>query len=337
MAVSGTISVKAVGKILDAASGRGVSPAELCRAVSLDPAALEDPDGRIPYAQVVALYEEGARLTGDDAFGLHVGERTSLRVFDVLGYVLMNSPTLGEGLRRAVRYHSIWSTGADYDLDAAGGRARVGYRYLGADGDGCRQDCEMSLSIIVKFGRAATGVDWSPLEVCFRHAEPADTSEHRRIFRCPVRFSRPANEVAFDASLLALPLVGADPALSTVLERQAEEMLARLPRRQATGERVRQEIFQTLRAGGDAGLEKVARRLGLSARTLQRKLRDEGTSHQSLLDEIRRELSERYLREREMAIGEVAYLLGFSESSAFHRAFRRWTGLTPAEFRRANA
>src|SRR5215218_5454510 len=157
MAVSGTISVKAVGKILDAASELGVPRGELCRAVSLDPAAAEDPDGRIPYAQVVALYEEGARLTGDDAFGLHVGERTSLRVFDVLGYVLMNSPTLGEGLRRAVRYHSIWSTGAAYELDAGGGRARVSYRYFSLDGAACRQDCEMSLSVIVMFGHAATG------------------------------------------------------------------------------------------------------------------------------------------------------------------------------------
>jgi AraC-like DNA-binding protein len=334
MAGSGTISVKAVGKILDAARERGVAPRELCRAAALDPAAAEDPDGRIPYAQVVALYEEAARLTGDDAFGLHMSERTSLRVFDLLGYVLMNSPTLGEGLERAARYQSIWNDGAVCEMDASEGRARVTYRYLSLDGATCRQDCEMTLGLVVTFGRAATGVDWSPLEVSFRHAAPAETDEHRRIFRCPVRFSRPANEVVFDASLLKLPLLGADPALSAVLERQARELLSRLPRRTGCAEGVRREIVGALGRGGDAGLEAVARRLGLSARTLQRKLREEGTSHQSLLDEIRRELSERYLREREMSVGEVAYLLGFSESSAFHRAFRRWTGLTPTEFRR---
>src|SRR4051812_1961074 len=107
----GHISVKAVGKIAAAAEEAGVAPADLYRAASLDPSLLGDPDNRIPYAQVVALYEQAARLTQDDAFGLHLGERTSTKVFDVLSYVLINSRTLGDAMRRAARYHSIWNDG----------------------------------------------------------------------------------------------------------------------------------------------------------------------------------------------------------------------------------
>jgi AraC-like DNA-binding protein len=328
----GTISVKAVGKLAAAVAASGVAPRELYAAVSLDPAVLEDPDNRIPYAQFVEMYEQAARLTRDEAFGLHLSERVSPKVFDVLSYVLLNSATLGEAIRRVVRYHPIWNDGAEYALEIEGATARLRYNYLGVDGARSRHDCEMTLAVTLRAGRLSTGVDWTPAEVSFQHAEPSDTSEHRRIFRCPLRFSRPFNELIFDSAILDLPVVEADPSLCELLERHAEELLARFPRRGGVVEEVRRVLFEALR-GGDPGLDAVARRLGFGARTLQRKLKEERTSHQELLEEMRRDLSERYLREPRMAICEVAYLLGFSEPSAFHRAFRRWTGTTPARFR----
>ena len=329
----GTISVKAVGKIAAAVSERGVAPEELYRAVALDPAVLQDPDNRIPYAQIIEMYEQAARLTRDDAFGLHLSERISPKVFDLLSYVLLNSATFGEAMRRVVRYHSIWNDGAEYSLEVEGATARLRYHYLDADESADRrQDCEMTLAITMRAGQFSTGVEWAPIEVNFQHHAPPDTSEHRRIFRCPIRFSQPFNEYTFDASLLELPVVEADPFLCEVLEHHAEELLARFPRRGGLADEVRRMLFDALR-GGDPGLDPVARRLRISARTLQRKLKEEGTSHQELLEEMRRDLSQRYLREPSMAICEVAYLLGFSEPSAFHRAFRRWTGTTPARFR----
>jgi AraC-like DNA-binding protein len=329
-----TISIKAIGKIIDAAAEAGVRPQALYQAVNLDPALARNVENRIPYAQIVALYEAAAQLTGDDAFGLHLSERTSPKVFDLLGYVLMNSPTLGEAIDRIVRYHSIWTDGAGYSLEVAGDRAHLGYSYVDMDGDECRHDCEMTLAITVRFGRLATGVDWTPCEVNFQHARPADTSEHRRIFRSPVNFSRPRSEVVFDRSFLNLPMIEADPALCAVLDRHAAEMLTKQPLRGPLAEEVRALLFAAMK-GGDPSLEAISQQLGTSPRTLQRRLKEEGASHQELLDEIRRDLSRRYLREPQMAICEVAYLLGFSEPSAFHRAFRRWTGITPREYRRA--
>lgn len=328
-----TITIKAVGKVVDAARACRVPPEELYRAINLDPALLDDADNRIPYAQLIALYEEAARLTGDEAFGLHLSEHTSEKVFDLLGYVLMSSPTLGEALHRIVRYHPIWNDGAEYVVETENEWVHLGYRYLSPRAEARRHDCEMTLAITLRFGRIATGVDWTPREVSFEHEQPADLSEHLRIFRSPLRFSRPVNELVFDRSLLSLPLVEADPALCAVLDRHAAELLAKSPVRGGFVDEVRALLFEAMQ-GGDASLEAISRQLGTSPRTLQRKLKEEGASHQDLLDEIRRDLSKRYLREPQMAICEVAYLLGFSEPSAFHRAFRRWTGITPKAYRR---
>jgi len=132
---------------------------------------------------------------------------------------------------------------------------------------------------------------------------------------------------------LDLQIAKADPGLCALLDRHAEELLAKYPRQDVLIDQIRAIIGVELRHG-DTSLDRVAERLDTSGRTLQRKLRDHGTSHQELLDQMRRDLAMRYLAEPHMAICEVAYLLGFSESSALHRAFKRWTGMTPNEFRR---
>ena len=189
------------------------------------------------------------------------------------------------------------------------------------------------LSTMVRVGRELTGVDWAPREVHFEHARPADTSEHERIFRVAVSFGAPLTKLVFDASVLGLPLVGADPTLGSLLERQAEELLAGSRLDGVFAGRVRQVIKEGL-PGGEARVDAVCRRLSVSPRTLQRKLREEGTTFQELLEATQSALAEFYLRKPEVAICEVSYLTGFSQPSAFHRAFRRWTGLTPKEFRR---
>lgn len=331
-----TILVKSVHKIIDAVKARGVEAEELYRAVGFDPALLIDPDNRIPFSQFVAFYESGARLTGDDAFGLHMGERVEPELFDVLGYAVINSPTFGEAINRLIRYHSIWSDGAVYNLDISGTQARLTYEYLDGVIDGRRHDREMTLSILVSFARRGTGVDWTPRELSFQHSKPQSISEHERIFRSPLHFGRPVNELIFDSSLLALPMMKADPGLCLILDRHAQELLARRPRVGGLVNQVRQLLGEAFDTGGDPKVETIAQQMGISLRTLQRRLKEEGTSHQDLLDEMRRELSRRYLQEPKLAICEVAYLLGFSEPSAFHRAFRRWTGVTPKEFRRGH-
>ena len=328
-----TIQAKAAEKIGRAAAARGLNANSLYHGVGLKPTILNDPDARIPFAQIVALYEHAAALTGDDAFGLHIGEHVDPTVFDVLGYSVINSPTFGAALDRVVRYNFIWTNGSCFTVEGSDGHTKISYIYLDESLHEHRHDAEMTLAALAVLGRRFTDVDWSPGEIRFQHQKPSDTFEHERIFQCPILFGASTNDLIFDSSYLKLAIVKADANLCALLDRHANELLARYPREDSLVERVRALLKDELN-GGDASLEFCAARLGMSARTLQRRLRALGTSHHELLDEMRRELAVRYLREPGIAVCEVAYLLGFSESSAFHRAFKRWTGATPNEFRR---
>ncbi len=336
MPIAYEIPVSAVSKIINAAAAAAVMPEELCRAVNLDLSTLKDADNHIPFAQLIRLNEYAARLTGNDAFGLHVGEQTDVKMYGVLGYVTLNSQTFGDALNRLIRYQQIRTNAVKFSLEIIGGDAHLAYHYLIPDvsPQERRQESEEMMSTMLQVGRKLTGVDWMPSEVHFEHDQPENISEHKRIFRAPVCFGKPLTKLIFDSSILNLPLAEADLTLGSLLELQAEDLLAKSPRHGIFANQVRQLIREGL-PGGDARMETVCRKLGSSSRTLHRKLREEGTSYQELLEEIQRDLSEFYLQRPETAICEVAYLLGFSQPSAFHRAFRRWTGLTPKAYRRS--
>jgi AraC-like DNA-binding protein len=176
-------------------------------------------------------------------------------------------------------------------------------------------------------------VDFAPVEVRFRHPSPERLDEHRRFFRAPIHFDDRVTALVVRRELLAAPLVRSDPGLCAVLERQVHETLARIPKVNALSERVRHLIARDLTTG-EPHARAIAAALHMSPRTLQRQLGHEGTTLRALVDDLRRDLAGRYLSERKIAIAEVAFLLGFSEASAFHRAFKRWSGTTPAEYRR---
>ena len=190
----------------------------------------------------------------------------------------------------------------------------------------------MTFAAVVSLCRVAVDEDWIPLAVEFQHSKPQDTTEHARLFRCPVIFDAPFNKLTFNSASLSLPIEQADEGLVRMLDRHAQELLAKYPPRDTVIDNARTVITRELN-GGNPSLEHVAAQLGLSERTLQRKLQELGTSHNDLVEQIRRELAMRYLKEPDMAICEVAYLTGFSEPSSFHRAFKRWTGVTPGAFR----
>ena len=327
-----TIQAKAVEKIAAAAATRGVRAATLYEGVNLDASVLEDPDSRIPFAQLVALYEKAAELTGDQNFGMHIGESVNPSAFDVVGYCAVNSPTLGAAFARVARYHSIWTDGALFTLETANETSSILYRYLEPSTEPRRQDSEMTLATVTTLCRNIATPDFTPTNVEFQHAAPADISEHVRLFNCPLKFDAPANRLSFPTSYLSLPIAKADASLCALLDRHAEELLTKFPPRDSLIEQVRSLIAAEFR-GGEPSLDRIADQLGLTPRTLQRKLQELGTSYNDVLDQMRRQLAMRYLREPQMAICEVAYLLGFSESSSFHRAFKRWTGVTPKEFR----
>ena len=326
-----TIQAKAVEKIVKHAAECGVEASRLYEAVGFDADPLRDADSRIPFAQLVELYEQAALLTGDENFGLHVGEAIEPKVFDALGYIALNSPTLRDAFERVARYHSIWTDGAAFELKRGEINSAIQYRYLDQSLMEHRQDSEMTLATVVAVCRSVVDPKWTPLAVEFQHEKPAGTSAHQRIFQCDIKFAERDNKLVFDSATLNQPIAKADPELSAVLSRHAEQLLSLHPNRESLVDQVKSLIISEFH-GGDPSLEGSAAQLGLTARTLQRKLRDQGTSYHELLDQLRQETALRYMQNPKMSICEVAYLLGFSEPSSFHRAFRRWTGKTPKQF-----
>ena len=312
--------------------GRGLPVADLLRRAGLDPAVVADPDARLPHPAVRAFCEAAVKATGDPAFGLHIAEQVRPATFDALGYVFRSSRTLGDGLRRLAVYHRFVADVLTLRIETAGPQARLTVEASDPD-HLTRTVSEFLLGTLTRGARVETGrADLDPVAVEFAFAEPEDVSEHRRFFRAPLQFAQPFNALVLQASDLDRPLVHAEPELREVLERRVREVIARLPPIDTIAAQARAALSEELKGGKPTAAE-VGRRLGLSERSLNRRLREEGTSFRALLHELRRTLSERYIREG-ISINETAFLLGYSEASAFHRGFRRWTGRTPASYRR---
>lgn len=315
--------------MLEAAKRRNIDVKTALADLDIEESSLVEADRRLPRSTLFALWAAFASETGDDALGIHLGESTQTGDYAVLDYAMRNSPTLGDAYRQAARYSHVLHDGVDIVVVIDGATARLRYQEPAGSP---RQLAEWAVTLWLVVGRQITGTHWRPTQVSFQHSEPEDTTEHRRLFDAPLTFKAPCNELAFDAALLEKPVVAADPALFEVLSAFADQLLKKVPRAESVVDRARQVVAELLRSG-DATLDTVAKRLGMARRTLQRKLKAESYSFQALLDEVRCALAKRYLEDRTIAVEETAFLVGFSEPSAFNRAFKRWTGATPSDFR----
>lgn len=333
------ISAMIGAMIVHVAAARGVDPAAMRAATGFDPARGLDPDARISLAEENLLWEEAARRTGDDAFGLHAAELLRPGAFDVLDYAVRTAPTLRASVERLARYNRLVHEVAEFSIRDREDVMRIEHGFRGTGPSQCRQSAEFTIASLVVIGTQILGEPLRPRAVEFHHgasASPETAAEHRRVFGVAPRFAMPMNALEIDRALSQRPLQ-VDAALSRLVERHAESLLAALPPRTAsTADRVRRALSSALNEG-DVTLARVAAQLRMSERSLQRRLASEGESFDAIVDALRRELALRYLADPRIAVAEVAYLLGYSEPSPFHRAFKRWTGRTPAEARRAVA
>ena len=314
----------------------GVPPPELLRAARLDPALFAGPDIDVPHADELRLWAAAARLSGDDDFGLHLAEWLAPRAeesFDVLAFALRCCATLGEHYRRASRYLRLVHEGIYLNVEEGPELAHLVHGHHVEPADPPRHPVEGFLALTLLIGRRWSGVELVPREVHFVHARPARSSDHERIFRSPVHFGAARNELVLDRALLASPQLHAEPRLLAVLNRQLDGLLSEIPERERFRDVVERCMMDEL-PDREPSIAVIAEKQHMSPRTLQRRLANEGTSFVSVLSDVRRALAVRYLRDQRIAIGEVGFLLGFRDVTAFHRAFRRWTGTTPAKYRR---
>jgi AraC-like DNA-binding protein len=319
--------------VLRPAMKRGVEPEQLLRSAGLDPT----PPERVPFDAVRALWREAVRATGDEAFGLNAGAEATDDLFDVLLYLARASPTLGQAFERVARFARLTSEPTRFLLRTDDdGTLTITHALEGVVGEAPPAAADAMLALVVACARRFAGDELVPLAVRLRHDAPHAPEKWRAFFRAPVHFGADENAVLFAPEVLARRVRSADPALAQVLERHAELLLAAMPTDTSFLTSARRAICAALSAQNGT-LHGVAQRLRMSSRTLQRRFQDEGTAFEEQLDGVRRELALQHLAERDTSQGELAFLLGFSDVSAFHRAFRRWTGMAPGAWVKGRA
>jgi AraC-like DNA-binding protein len=333
-AMTTTVLSVASRAIADACGRLGLDVDALLDEAGLDRSTLSDPDARIPTMAADRLWQQAYAMSRDPLLALHAAEALPFGAYRVLDFVAAHAPTIGEGLACIARYFPIVDSRVAVEVDRSSDPVVVRFE---SDPPGLELPPpaqEYTLAAVVLRSREGTGVDWAPARVDFTFPEPGDRHEHDRLLRGRVRFRQPRVALVVTRAVWDTRSRGGNEALHQVLDQHARILLERMPQQNEDfGERVRRSIAGQLR-GGAPTAPVVARELGLGSKTLQRRLKAVGTSFAELLDEVRLEWARLYLADPGIALSEISWLLGFSEPSAFSRAFKRGTGRSPSEWRR---
>jgi AraC-like DNA-binding protein len=302
------------------------------RRAGLDMDAIQRPGARYPMSSMLRLWQQAREDTDDPCIGLFAAQRLRPQALHALGLSWLSSRTLGDGLRRMARYARIASTNLRITLEPAANRTKVVVASRSRQLAPAPEAIDMTLAVVVKMCRLMTDSHFAPASVLLQRADDGHAAQYIDIFKAPVLFGSTVDGLCFDNAVLDDPVPAGNDELAQDMDRIAERYLATLdPDR--VQDRVRR-ILLTLLPSGEADQKAVAKTLHLSVSTLQRQLRSEGAGYRQILDETRRGLAEQLIREQGYSLGQIAYLLGFSEPANFSRAYKRWTGHAPSEARK---
>ncbi len=305
----------------------GVDVNALARKVGAEAAS-----SRLTCAQMDTFVDLAIESTGDPALGLRLGAEVRPELFGVVGLSAMAAPTLGGALARVERYKRLFSLDT---IELVPGRDATRVRVLlyRPDGPYARARADVELVFLLAFGRRMTRTRVIPLRVDLRGPEPSHGARLKAFFASPVHYEQPDDALVLSSLDVARPLVSSNSELSGLLGPRAEQLL-----QESGGEDVVEQVRAVLRrmlSGEEPPMEAVAKAVGASSRSLQRRLREARTSFATLLTEVRHEMARERLVSTDIELAELSYLLGFSEPSSFYRAFKRWEGMTALEYRRA--
>jgi AraC-like DNA-binding protein len=328
------ITVGILGQLRTYAESLGLDFCEIMRAANADPGILDDPDGRIAIEVYLDIEDEAARISGDPCLGLHMGEYVEPGAWSIAGYYMSRCATMGEVFIKGGRYARIIGNLIEAKGWVIPGAIRVRLRVPRWAPAMSRHCFEATLSSSICMARRLSGRDLDPIAVRLPGERPADDSEYRRVFRCPVQFGSKNPGMDAPLSMVSMPVRDPDPESAARFEAWAQDALSRLPSLRMSSERVMRILLGRL---DDPGLSAraVAREMGVSLRALQAELAEEGAEFGALLRHARESMARDYLRSGRSA-EETTCLLGFSDVSVFRRAFKKWTGMTPREYRQAS-
>jgi len=310
--------------------GRGIDPEALAVEAGLSAEVFANPDNVVPFTALCRLAHLARERTGLSDVGLRACMTTGLSALGLLGYLVANSESVGRGLRALQEFLHVHDEGATMFAATEGDSAVLGYEVLTRGVPGADQVTFGALAIAANVLRGLCGADFRFQEVNFAYHAPADVSLFRSFFGAPLRFDAERSGLVYKAHWLATPVAGADSFIREMLVDRIRQQLADAP--DSTGDRLRR-VIRSLVAGGRFTVDDLAAAFALNRRTLARRLNDHGTTFRELLGEARFIAAKNLLQSSEVPVAEIAARLGYSDTPAFTRAFRRWAGASPAEWR----
>ena len=322
--IGGTLALPAVLRSL------GANPAEMLAEVGFDRKLFDDPDNQVSYAARGHLLAHCVERTGCRHLGLLVGQQGGLHSLGLVGLLVKYSPDVGAALRSLVRYSHLHVRGATTTLTVDGHSAMLGYEIHQPRVEATDQVGDGAVALLFNIMRGLCGAEWKPAEVRFAHRKPEDARPFRRFFHAPLRFDAEANALVFSAGWLSRDLPDTDPQLRRLLQKQIETLEVR------HGDDFPEQVRSVLRSAlvtGQAKADQVAALLSMHSRTLNRRLDAFDIGFRELVDEGRFEIARQMLGDSAMDVSQIAALLDYADASAFTRAFRRWSGTTPARWR----
>jgi AraC-like DNA-binding protein len=329
----------ATGGIARAAYARGVQVGldiePLLEKSGLSVRQAENSHFRIAVKNQIKFLNLVAEAVPDEFLGVHLAECVDLRELGLLYYVLASSSTLADALKRFSRYSAIHNEGVQITYRESNNKISMLFKHMGVARQNDRHQIEFFVVTLLRLCRQLTGRHLSPIDIKLMHRRRQLPAKLKLLFGCNVAFGSDLDDVTYAQPLKNTAVVNGDPYLNTLLVKYCEEALSDRRVKSHTWQLHVENAITPLLPHGQAAMAEIAQRLGLSRRTLARRLASEGHTFGEVLDRLRFNLAKRYLQEHDLPISEVAWLLGYQETSAFNHAFKRWTGKTPLQVRAA--
>lgn len=323
-----TVSLLWVQGILQAAIQQGLLESDILAQAGLDQDSIKASDGRISLADTLSLWRSVELLSSDPLFGFHMGLSLKPAHFQLLAFTMLSSPTLGDAVEKILKYQRLISDGGTFTLfQQADHQAKI--IYTPSVKNFSYHQIDAVMAAILSFARWLLGREISPLHIALSHTEYAGLDQYREFYNCEIAFNQEQNGIVFSSQLLSEALPGFDKGLAAMHVKMADSQLQRLTEPSIVA-RVKERLIA---ADDGSSRDDIAAQLAMSGRSLQRKLQEQGSSFQKIHDDYRHQRSLQLLADESLSLLDISLQLGFSESSTFYRAFKRWQGLTPGEYR----
>lgn len=321
-----------VGWLIEALASAGLSRETIEETLNADGRQITGPGIVLPTEDYAAFFQSAAEAAGDAVLGLHIGENAKISDFSILGYLLENSPTVADWFGNLVRYHAAFARDAVFEIDIGKDRLLLEYRLNVSSEIPADQDILMVMAAVVAAMRRYLGPDWVPHACLLAFDPPGDLDEIRRVLGMNLKVNQLTNAISLTRPDIDQPIAGADPALLAILKQQAEPLVAAFGQDDDFVHRVKLIVASNL-SDERFTMEETAGMLNMSIRKLHRRLAGLDMTYRQIRDDVIALLAREKLRNPELSITQVAHALGYSETSAFTRAFTRICGVSPTNFR----